>query len=215
MHRPYRYPLLLLCVLIIFIFSILLAGCSDKDDEFGSTIDIAKLTQTPVLHPMSGQIKGTSSALYDVWVKNTELKPVCTDDMNTDIQIKIAANGALPAKTHLTEPLPPTTQYFQMDIMAPLYQLNNGECDYVNPSDVMTHVVIEGSYQSFDETLVVLSCGLTGSVGSGTTISNFTQAGGVMKSGGRWVYYGTITCIQSEQITYKFSFDGLQLKEDS
>ena len=222
--KPHRSTLVLPLVAALIVL-ILFTACGDNGSDnpgiaSGDSAD-AHLTETAqwATHAMSGEVKGTSASIYThVWVDNTESNPICSDDQYTDFQIQIAADGNLPANTHLTNPLPPLEQFFRLDIMAPLYYLDKGKCNYVAPSDVMTDVIIEGSYRNFDQVLTVLTCGNTGTLGEDSHITNLTQVGKLNSSGntvmsaGSLLFEGTITCKLSDQMVYKFSFTGLQLK---
>jgi hypothetical protein len=154
---------------------------------------------------MYGFIRSGAEAKYDVWVNNVELTPTCTDKA-AEYRLTVAADAKLPADTHIKGNFPAKQRYFRLDIMAALYELDNGKCNYVNPDDVRTHIIIEGSFNDRDLTLTPLTCGARELGESKMYIytDNVTNPG-------QWESAGDVTCSLGDQQKFKFSYSAMYL----
>jgi hypothetical protein len=155
---------------------------------------------------LTGSIKGTAAAMYDVWVNNVEVFPKCADN-EAEYNLAISPDSKLPSDTHITGSISSGQRYFRLDIYAALYQLKDGQCDYVNPSDVRTHIVVEGSLNPKDFIMTPLACGSKtlgeSNMGIFTLSANQTTT--------NYKVNGDINCSDGPQIKYNFHFETMDV----
>jgi hypothetical protein len=97
-------------------------------------------------------------------VKNEHLTPDCQDN-SAEFRLTIAPDSKLPAGTHINGDFPSGQRYFRLEILAALYELDEGKCNYVSRSDVRTQVTIEGSFNAKDLSMTPLTCGNSKTLG--------------------------------------------------